>query len=47
MSFYALEPFCESQISIHMMAMSDFGEALMTCGLAARVISSNKLLSFR
>ena len=47
MSFYALEPFCESQISIHMMAMSDFGEALMTCGLAARVISSNKSLSFR
>jgi len=35
----ALEPFCISQISIQMMAMSDFGETLITLGLEARTIS--------
>jgi len=47
MSVLALEPFCESQILIHMMAMSDLGDALMTHGLAARVIPSNRSLFFR
>jgi len=31
-------------MSIHIMAMSDLGDALITRGLAARVVPSNKLL---
>ena len=47
MSVLALEPFCESQMSIHMMAMSDFSDAFITRGLAAMVVPSNKSLFFR
>jgi len=47
MSVLALEPFYESQMSIHMIAMFDFGNAFITRGLAARVVPSNKSLFFR
>jgi len=46
-SVLALEPFCESQMSTHMMAMSDFGDAFITRGLAAKVVPSNNSLFFR
>jgi len=36
---FAFEPDCISQILIQMMAISDFGETLMTLGLEARTIS--------
>ena len=41
-SSLALELFLESHISIQMMNMSDLGDALITQGLDARVIPSNK-----
>ena len=47
MSVLALEPFCESQMSTHMMTMSDFRDAFITRGLAARVVLSNRSLFFR
>jgi len=39
-SVLALKPFYKSQISIHTMAMLDFGEALMTLGFDARIMFS-------
>jgi len=39
-SVLVLEPFYKSQIFIHTIAMSDFGEALMTLGFDARVMLS-------
>ena len=47
MSALALEPFCESQMSTHTMAISDFGDALMTRGLAANVMPSKSSLFLR
>ena len=47
MRVLALEPFCESHMSTHMMAMSDFGDAFITRGFADRVMPSNNLLFFR
>ena len=35
----ALELFCISQMSIHMIDMSDFGETLITLGLEAKMMS--------
>ena len=47
MRVLALEPFCESHMSTHMMAMSDFGDAFITRGFADKVMPSNISLFFR
>ena len=47
MTFLALVLFCVSQMSIHMMAMSDLRDILMMHGLEMRTISLNKWLFFR
>ena len=40
MIFFAQEPLWKSQISTHTTALSDLGDALMTCGFKAERSSS-------
>ena len=40
--FFTQEPLWESQMSTHTTALSDLGDALMTCGFEAKVVSLNK-----
>ena len=40
--FFVQELLWESQMSTHTTALSDLGDALMTCGFEAKVVSLNK-----
>jgi len=40
--FFTQEPLWESQMSTQTTALSNLGDALMTCGFKAKVISLNK-----
>jgi len=45
--FLAAEPLWESQMSIQTTALSDLGDALMTRGFEAKMMSLNKCVSLR
>ena len=47
MMFFAQEPLWESQMSTHTTALSDLGDALMTHGFEAKVVSLKRCESFK